>query len=235
MSLIKSYWLTVQRYRGFNIKKKQIEESILKIHSKSTKVVVKYIHRRTRDICMNVRTSSYLTIGVTRIRGINGWMKTGFPALPGKIIRSFTKFRGRDSCANGNVRAITPILRPTARHITSANAEAVRTRSFVRMAHYLIRRDWSAHGGTPWIAPARKVSTPLTRRLQKQWRKLIGEHALRNELFKIHTVRLYSIRMQLRNRHLLISRGVSTKKRCSNIFFNVSVELSHMNYFMKWW
>ncbi|KYM97262.1 hypothetical protein ALC62_11995 [Cyphomyrmex costatus] len=29
-------------------------------------------------------------------------------------------------------------------------------------------RDWSARGGTPWIAPARKVSTPLTRRLQKQ-------------------------------------------------------------------
>jgi len=187
---------------------------------------------------MNVRTSSYLTIGdtVTRIRGINGWMKTGFPALLGKIIRSFTKFRGRDSCANGNIRAITPTLRPTARHITSANAEAVRTRSFVRTAHYLIRRDWSARGGTLWIAPARKVSTPLTRRLQKQWRKLIGEHALRNELFKIHTVRLYSIRMRLRNRHLLISRGVSTKNVASTFFLNVSVELSHKtNYLTKWW
>lgn len=140
---------------------------------------------------MYLPTSNYLTIGdlITRI---NGWIMTESPVQPGEIIRSSTEFRGRDSCANGNIRVITPTLTPTAKRITSANAAAVRTRSFVRTVRYSIRRDWSARGGTPWIAPARKVSTPLTRRLQKQWRKLIGEHALCNELFKIRTI--YTVR-----------------------------------------
>lgn len=142
---------------------------------------------------MTVPISSCLTTGDTTT-GINGRMTTGSPAKPGKIIQFSTKFHGPDSGASGNIRAITPTLRPTARRITSASAAAVRTRSFVRTARYSIRRDWSARGGTPWIAPAHKVSTPLTRWLQKQWRKLIGEHALRNELFKIHTAHRASVR-----------------------------------------
>lgn len=177
---------------------------------------VKYIYRFTRDIRMCAPANSCSTTGNIFTR-INGRMTTGSPAWPGEIIRSSIEYRGRDSCAGGNIRAITPTLRPTARRITSANAAAVRTRSFVRMARYSIRRDWSVRGGTPWIAPARKVSTPLTRRLQKQWRKLIGEHALRNELFKIHTVRPYGIRIRLRNRYLLICRG--KKKPLRQHFF----------------
>lgn len=177
---------------------------------------------------MSVPTS--LSIGkIITNRAINR-TTTGSSVRLGKIIRFSTKFRGRNSRANGDIRAITPTLRPTAKCFTSANAAGKRTRSFVRTARYSIRRLWSACGGTPWIAPARKVSTPLTRRLQKQWRKLIGEHALRNELFKIHTVytvRPYGIRMRLHNRHLLISRGLITKKnRCNNISFKVPVELS---------
>lgn len=162
--------------------------------SESTRVTVEYIYRRTRDIRTCVPANSCFTSGGTFTR-INGRMTTGSPVWPGKIIRSSIESRGRDSRVNGDIRAITPTLRPTARRITSASAAAVRTRSFVRTARYSIRRDWSVRGGTPWIAPARKVSTPLTRRLQKQWRKLIGEHALRNELFKIHTrMRPYGIR-----------------------------------------
>jgi len=144
---------------------------------------------------MFVQTSSYFTIADTdmKIYVISDRIMTESPMKLGEIIRSSTEFREHDSCANGNNRIITPTDPETAKHITSANAAAVRIRSFVRMVRYLIRRDWSARAGILWIAPARKVSTPLTRRLQKQWRKLIGEHVLRNELFKIHTMYCASI------------------------------------------
>lgn len=147
-----------------------------------------------------------------RIRGIN-WAAMIYPEWRAGITRSSVKFRKHDSCAsNSNIRAIMPTLKPSVRRFTSVNAAAVKTPSFVRTARYSIRRDWSASGGTTWIALARKVSTPLTRRLQKQWRKLIGEHALCNELFKIPTVRPRGIRMRLRkSSYLRASRLNATK------------------------
>lgn len=170
-------------------------------------------------------TKSTATI---RIRAING-RTTEFPAQLGKIIQSFVKCRRRDSIAIGNdIRAIMPTLKPTVKRSMSVNAMVVRIRSFVQMVRYSIRRDWFARGGTPWIALARKVSTPLTRRLQKQWRKLIGEHALCNELFKIRTYCAHRhSHAELHNRaSLLISRGLNTKK-CYGISRGVHAEIFH--------